>query len=366
MPSPQLHSFAKFPFLARELQDLIWQWAVEDRPPAAHFSYLLFESFMTPIANAQRRSLFRKTVLEVLVPAPPPPDLVESPLPAIQFDILLQTCRSSRRIALRYRHGWEPERTLQLYKPDESEYGDDDDRHSLLNDQRDYSASEPPLAPVSGAEEGGRDSPPLNKHRFYLAPRMLDDLGCRLVDADRDLVILDNDWSSTTDEMRSALYRSRPEWGLPVQRARYLGLPWSPTSVSDAIDLFAIRRFRAEVLYIIISPEDLRGTGASRRPANPSRLGLEEPFLKREGAKRVLAEAPARFRYGKREYFTLSWDELDARAASSWHLRQLLFAVQRVRLGEDQTCDGCADPNCPKRVEGFPVAWKIMSWRDLD
>lgn len=40
MSQPKLVSFTKFPYLANELQDLIWEWSLKDRPPAAHFGQL--------------------------------------------------------------------------------------------------------------------------------------------------------------------------------------------------------------------------------------------------------------------------------------------------------------------------------------
>ncbi|KAM0430953.1 hypothetical protein ACHAPT_005587 [Fusarium lateritium] len=356
MSQSKLDTFPKFPYLANELQDLIWEWSLEDRPPAAHFGQLKTNTLKTRFANGETGSMWTQTMLEDLSWTHKPRDLAEICHQRVtQISILLATCKRSRRVAIRYRRSWGPERTLQLYDPH------DNGRLNKLDFSRDFTTSIYNWRPTGSL------------HWKYMPPRLYN-LACRKIDNSRDLVILGPEWIGMALEYQTTVIYDKPEWKLPVQRVPYLALTYTTrfheSLNSQLATVTSFRRFHTEVLYILINPdefdddhtavteEEVRNTLKARRKV------LETPFPKRKGASSLVADAPDRFWYGPREYYALSWDEIEEKMMDSAPWRQLTDAIEKARETETDFCTGCRNPDCNKRAGTIPVIWKIMSWRD--
>ncbi|KAJ3537643.1 hypothetical protein NM208_g6222 [Fusarium decemcellulare] len=353
MSSPERGAFDKFSELITELQDLIWKHSLEGQPPTAHFAKLNTEVFLPPGCD-----MSNKTVLECLSQDLQPLDLFrKSPFPVTQYDILLQTCKGSRSAALRYSQSWGPERTIQLYQPDNTR------RLADLDRLRDMSTPRGIIGPA-------------NRHAEF-RPQAILDLPARVVDGSKDLIVLQENWGIATSKFRAHLMYGKLEWGLPIQHPRYLAVPCPPISPrgrgADVRNIKFLFRLRVEVLYILVHPDDYHPDVPGRnhealRDVVKNRIErLQQPFLRRPGAADLLAQAPDRFWHGKREFYVLGWDEIEKRMLHSWVWRLLTASLEiHGRQPEQTVCDGCEDSDCQHREETYPVMWKIMTWKDHD
>ncbi|RSL60195.1 hypothetical protein CEP54_006905 [Fusarium duplospermum] len=355
MSQSKLVSFPKFPHLANELQDLVWEWSIKDRPPAAHFAQLGHHLLVSRLPNGEKGSFWTHTLIEDLSWCDPPRELKEicPEPPELHIDVLLRTCKKSRSVAMRHQKSWGPQGTLQLYDPR------DKDRANTLDFSRDFTSL--PLQ--------------IGKwlHLEYLPPRLFD-LPCRKLDNSRDLIILGPEWIGVAHEFQKALIQTHYEWQVPIQRVPYLALTYT-TRFHEFLDsqlslVTKFLRLRTEVLYILINPDEFDDdytvltTEVARDRVRGRREALETPFPKRRGAVDLVARAPTRFWYGKREYYELTWDEMEEKMMTSARWRQLAGAIDKARHAENDTCDGCNKLDCNKRSYTFPAIWKVMSWKD--
>ncbi|KAJ4321715.1 hypothetical protein N0V84_005148 [Fusarium piperis] len=349
-------TFPKFLYLANEIQDLIWEWSLKDRPPGAHFAELGSHQFKSRLPNGEVASSLTATLIENLTWSRLPPEFVEvAQRPETHLDILLRTCKQSRRAAIRHRKSWGPEGTLQLYDPH------DERRENVLDLARDFGIPKQPYPDCL---------------HFEFKPPKLFDLPSFDVDTSRDLVILEHYWIGTTHGFQSSLARTRLEWMMPVPRIPYLALTYT-TRFHEFLDrqlllVAHLLRFRVEVLYLLINPDEFNDNRTAvkskeeRDMVKARRKALETPFPKREGAESLIARAPDNFWYGSREYYAFSWDDFEKKMMASAHWRKFGGAIEKARQMEKDCCDGtgCQDAYCNKRAETFPAIWKIMSWRD--
>ncbi|KAJ3464159.1 hypothetical protein MRS44_008945 [Fusarium solani] len=347
-------SFPKFPHLANELQELVWEWSLKDRHPAAHFAQLGSHKLKSRLPNGEVGSFWTMTSIEELVWSDPPRELAEMcPVRETQVDVLLRTCKQSRRVAIRHRESWGPKGTLQLYDPR------DKSRADTWDMARDFRIPGPQMSD-SGV------------HKKYLPPRLFD-LPSRKVDNSRDLVILGPEWVGVGQEFQKGFFSTKPEWQLPVPRVPYLALTYNTReSLDSQLSLVAwILRLRAEVLYLLIKPDEFDnddntfvGADPARKIVKDRRKSLETPLKKRAGAENLVSEAPDSFWYGTREYYALSWDDLEEKMMNSKPWIQLCGAIEKARLMEKDFCTECFGTHCNSKAETFPAIWKVMSWRD--
>ncbi|RSL76465.1 hypothetical protein CEP51_009932 [Fusarium floridanum] len=355
MSQSKLDSFPKFPRLANELQDLVWEWSIKDRPPAAHFAKLGHHLLVSRNPNGEKGSIWTYTMIEDLAWCEPPQELreIRPQPPELHIDVLLRTCKKSRHVAMRHRNSWGPEGTLQLYDPR------DKGRANILDFSRDFDIKPPRVYRRWLHEE-------------YMPPRIYD-LPCRKVDNSRDLVILGPEWIGAAHELQTTLVQTHYEWSIPVQRVPYLALTYT-TRFHEFLDsqltlMTRFLRLRPDVLYILINPEEFDDdytvltTKFERNSVKRRRAALETPFPKRKGAEDLVARAPTRFWYGEREYYELTWDEMEYKMMTSERWRQLARAIDKARHLETDTCDGCHALDCNKRSYTFPAIWKVMSWK---
>ncbi|KAL2682773.1 hypothetical protein Neosp_007228 [[Neocosmospora] mangrovei] len=357
MSQSKLASFPKFPHLANELQDLVWEWSVKDRPGSAHFAQLGSQKLKSRRPDGDFVSFLTTTMIEELTWCKPPPELVElCPRRETHLDVLLQTCKQSRRIATRHRNLWGPEGTLQIYDPR------DEDRAHTWDFARDFNRDPPQVNPSRGSY-----------HFKFLPPRLFD-LPSRHLDNSRDLVILGQEWIGVGKEFQQLTVFTKSDWRVPVPRVPYLALSYT-THFEESLDsqlavITAFLRLRAEVLYILINPDELDGddtvvdTDEARKKVKDRRRVLETPFPKRPGAENLVAAAPDSFWYGPREYYALSWDDLEEKMMGSARWRRFTSAIEKARQMKKSYCLECMDVDCETRAETYPAIWKVMSWRD--
>lgn len=347
-------SFPKFSHLANELQDLVWEWSLKDRHPAAHFAQLGTHTLNSRRPKGDVTSFCTLTMIEELVRSDPPRELAEMcPVHETQVDVLLRTCKQSRRIAIRHRKSWGPEGTLQLYDPRDKSRADTWD---MARDSR---------IPI----------PAFSEKCFqikYMPPRLFD-LPSRKVDNSRDLVILGPEWIDVGQEYQKSFFLTKLEWQLPVPRVPYLAFPYTACeSIDSQLSVVgAFLRLRAGVLYILINPDEFDNDDNMFVAADPAlktvkdrRKALETPFKKRPGAESIVSEAPDSFWYGTREYYALSWDDIEEKMMNSKFWRQLTGGIEKARQVEDNCCTGCFGTSCNRTTETLPAIWKVMSWRD--
>ncbi|UPL03387.1 hypothetical protein LCI18_014321 [Fusarium solani-melongenae] len=349
-------SFPKFPHLANELQDLVWEWSLKDCNPTAHFVQLGSHKLKSrpPEGAGSSVPFLTLTMIEELVWCDPPRELAEMyPGHETQVDILLRTCKQSRRIALRHRKSWGPKGTLQLYDP------------------RDKSRADTWYM----ARDGRVTIPNFSAKCFqikYMPPRIFD-LPSRKVDNSRDLVILGPEWVGIGRHFQRSFVTTKPDWQLPVPRIPYLALTYnSRESIDSQLSVVsALFRLRPGVLYILINPNEFDNDDIAFAAANPAlktvkdrRKTLETPFKERPGAESLVSEAPDSFWYGTREYYALSWDDLEEKMMNSEFWRQLTEGIEKARQMENNCCRGCFGTSCNRTTETLPAIWKVMSWRD--
>lgn len=345
-------SFPKFTHLANEIQDLVWEWSLKGRHPAAYFAQVGSHKLKSRREDGSVGSFWTLTLIEELTWADPPRELAEKcPVPETQVDVLLRTCKQSRRIAIRHRDSLGPESMLQLYDPC------DKSRADIWDMERDFRVTNIMSTRCFELE--------------YLPPRLFD-LPHRKVDNSRDLVILGPEWIGAAHEFQKACFSTRSEWQLPVPRVPYLALTHDASqSLESQISLVTwFLRLRTEVLYFLIKPDEFDdddtfvGTDPARKMVKDRRKALETPFMKRPGAKRLVAEAPDSFWYGKREYYALSWEDVEEKMMNSKFWRQLCGEIEKTRQLENNCCTGCFGQHCNRTTETFPAIWKVMTWRD--
>lgn len=205
-------------------------------------------------------------------------------------------------------------------------------------------------------------------HMEFVAPRILD-FRSRHLENSRDLVVLEHHWIAIVSH-----FNRQVEWKLPVPRVRYLALTYT-TRFHESFDsqlLAAARlfRFRVEVLYILINPDEFDDDcivaryEMERNKVKARRKVLETPFAKREGAESLIARAPDSFWYGPREYYAFTWDHFEEKMMGSQRWRKFSRAIEKARKMEKNCCTGCQNPRCERRADTYPAIWKIMSWRD--
>ncbi|KAF9873216.1 hypothetical protein CkaCkLH20_09379 [Colletotrichum karsti] len=356
--------FHCFPHLPTEIQDVIWDFAL-DSQRSAHYTTLEeipLTKFIRKWSDVPRHYYRIVPMAEVLVSAPPPPELATG---SAKMSCALQHVNmAARRAVFRLQKIWGLDNTLQLYGANRTrridalnELVEDED---IFGDMwRDYLDETPPTDP--------------NSHGEYPAPRIVD-VPSLLVDSTRDLVIVRNGWNGVALHMRvgHGIHHRSPH--LPIQRARYVALEWpgGPKGEGTTLYLFLFLRFRPEVLYILISPDDLDEDSSALEPtasetARSQREFLEKPFLRPVvPVEDQISTVPEQFWYGKREFFVVSWEEVERRQVSrpSQALNDIIKEIFEARKWEEDLCLGCGDSGCENRHERLPAAWRIMSWRD--
>lgn len=351
-------SFPKFGHLPTEIQNLIWGLALES-PPAAHFADLDDVSFSKPTRAIEAPKGRRKWhTLEVLIKfGPRPTSITSGHSNTAPHALLLQTCRASRRVAFRLANAWGPGRALQLYAGERSTL------HDIVS-----------LIELKGCSAGGDGGERQNNrgHGEYPLPETID-VPSLWVDGTQDFVIIPKGWEREAERLQCCIYDFT--WTIPIQRARYIGLEWpySGRRVFESLACFLFSRFRCDALYVILGPDELAGPPDVHKMApelaREQRQTLEQRF-KRPGVptEDLAAHIPDRFWRGKREFYVVSWEDIERRMVDSpcWDLIDITAQILEIRKAEDDVCKGCQDIGCDLKPDMFPIAWRIMSWRDKE
>ncbi|KAM5354020.1 hypothetical protein ACJ41O_000670 [Fusarium nematophilum] len=336
-------SFPLFSNLPAYVQERIWWTAIKDQPPVVHFATTEANNFPQPRKKYLKwRKHPRPTVLEVLVHSTP----FNFPPSWTAIDALRKTCQASRIFVLGY-IDWYPERMLQLYRAPGAE------RAAALQRARGRGL------PLHIGQPGG------SRHADFPAPRPVDLPSSRVIDASQDLVIMRPPWHGSLRELSSR--DNTLEWTVPIQRARYLAVFQNSTIgelTKEKMELLMFLRFRPEMLYIIVRPEFLQPDD-SKPPREPKFKGdMWIEFAEAEWSLRHNLPPDQFWHWGK-EYYALKWDDVVDLVPSCPNLYRLVKDMGEVWMhAKGHNCQGCDNPDCKRRQETRPVAWKIMTWRD--
>ncbi|KAL0933927.1 uncharacterized protein CTRU02_210726 [Colletotrichum truncatum] len=359
---PERETFHAFPRLPTEVQDLIWHFALEEQP-SAHFVTLekVVLGKFGPTSSVPKRYQRLVPILEILTRAPPPAELATGEHETSTMSCALkQTSLAARKAAFRLQESWVAGQTLQLYGANRTA------RSDALNQ---LIADEDILGGLWEKWRNGNSIDP-NSHGEYPASFIVN-VPSLLVDSTQDLIIVRYGWADVAGELRMGSDFRHWSPNLPIQKAPYIALEWPGGFQESNFNLgpFLFMRFRYEVLYVLVNPDDLKAS-VSLEPTTPEtareqREILEKPFVR--PIENQISTIPEKFWYGKREFFVISWEDVEKRMISrpSRALHVIIKELLELRNEED-ICPGCGDPGCEHRHENFPVAWRIMSWRDAE